>query len=78
MLGLLALNIVGTAFFLYISHLNYPGGQAMASLHKTEWQQNGNSILSVNKVAIVERKDACKVNISSQLYLGNSYKYMVF
>ncbi|XP_070186406.1 dol-P-Man:Man(7)GlcNAc(2)-PP-Dol alpha-1,6-mannosyltransferase-like isoform X2 [Littorina saxatilis] len=40
LVGLLALNVAGTSFFLYIAHHNYPGGQTMASLHKIEQQRN--------------------------------------
>ena len=32
----LVVNLAATAVFLYISHHNYPGGEAMAALHKIE------------------------------------------
>ena len=32
----LVVNIAATAGFLYISHHNYPGGEAMAALHQIE------------------------------------------
>jgi alpha-1,6-mannosyltransferase len=35
LVGLCVANMAATAFFLYVSHLNYSGGQAMASLHAT-------------------------------------------
>lgn len=39
-IGHLLLNLMMTASFLYVSHLNYPGGAAMHRLHELE---NGNA-----------------------------------
>lgn len=38
--GLLIVNAVATCLFLDVSHLNYPGGNAMAVLHELEQHRN--------------------------------------
>jgi hypothetical protein len=47
MLGLIAAlhlvtNVVSTAGFLYVSTLNYPGGEAIVKLHQIESRTTGN------------------------------------
>lgn len=46
-LGLLVGNVAMTSGFLYISHHNYPGGQAMKMLHKLEKDTTGKALLSI-------------------------------
>ena len=42
----LVVNLAATAGFLYISHHNYPGGEAMTALHQIEPLTAGNGWFS--------------------------------
>ncbi|KAK7490863.1 hypothetical protein BaRGS_00017919 [Batillaria attramentaria] len=44
LIGLLFVNTVASGIFLYVSHLNYPGGDAMSALHRLEQKRTDVSV----------------------------------